>query len=90
MYRSIKVSDDAYKKAKSLGRELERSGEFPGVGKVNLSVAVGYALEKSLDALRKKRVLRESAGIWEDVDTGALKKDIYRSRDGKRRPEARL
>ena len=90
MYKSIKISDEAYKAAKALGRELEKSRELPGVHKVNMSVAVGYALERALENVKKKRILRESAGVWKDMNTEKLIKDIYKGRKLSTRPEARL
>ena len=90
MYKSIKISNEAYKAAKALGRELEKSGELPGVHKVNMSVAVGYALERALENARKKRILRESAAVWGDMDTEKLVKDIYAGRKVSTRPEVKL
>ena len=90
MYKSIKISEAAYKKAKSLSRELEKSGELPGVDNVNMSVAVGYALERTLENVKKNRILRESAGAWNDVDSEKLIKDIYEGRKVSTRSEVKL
>ncbi len=80
MYKSVKISEEAYKKAKVLSKELEKSREFPGMDKINMSVAVGYALESALEGVKKKRMLHESAGVWKDMDTDKLIKEIYESR----------
>jgi len=80
MYKSIKISEEAYKKAKSLSKELEKSGKFPGVEKVNLSTAMGYALTTALQDVKSRRMLHESAGVWKDVDTDKMIREIYESR----------
>jgi hypothetical protein len=80
MYKSIKISGEAYKNAKALSKELEKSGELPGVDKVSLSVAVGYALDRTLENLKNKRKLLSSAGVWKDIDTEKMIKEIYDSR----------
>jgi hypothetical protein len=80
MYKSIKISEEAYKKAKSLSKELEKSGELKGIVNVNMSIAVGYALDNALQTLKKRRMLHESAGVWADVDTDKMIKEIYASR----------
>jgi len=81
MYKSIKISGEAYKKAKSLSRELENSGELTGVEKVNMSIAVGYALSKTLEGIRKKNRFMSSAGGWKDYENAdKLIAEIYSSR----------
>jgi hypothetical protein len=80
MYKSVKISADAYKTAKSLTKELEKSGKFPGLEKVNLSTAMGYALTTALEDVKSKRMLHESAGVWKDVDTDKMIREIYESR----------
>jgi len=81
MYKSIKISGEAYKKAKTLSRELENSGELTGVEKVNMSVAVGYALSKALEGMRKKNKFISAAGGWKDLENAdELLADIHSSR----------
>ena len=80
MYKSVKISEDAYQKAKILSKELEKSEKLPGVEKVNLSTAMGYALTTALADLQSKRLLHESAGVWKDVDTDKMIHEIYASR----------
>ncbi len=85
MYKSIKVSDEAYKEAKSLSRELEKSGEFPGVHKVNLSEAVGYALKKTSEDLKDRRRFLSAAGGWNDMENiDMLAADLRRSRKSRK------
>jgi hypothetical protein len=90
MYRSIKVSEETYKAAKSLGSELAKEGALPGISKVNMSDAVGYALEKALENVKRKKILRETAGAWKDEDTDKLIADIYGSRRSGKRPPAKI
>jgi hypothetical protein len=80
MYKSIKISGEAYKNAKALSKELEKSKELKGVDNVNMSVAVGYALDTALKSVKKKRMLHESAGVWADLDTDKMIAEIYASR----------
>ena len=44
MYKTIKIPEEAYEKAKVLGKELEKSRVISGVFHVNLSTAISYAI----------------------------------------------
>jgi hypothetical protein len=51
-----------------------------GVRKVTLSEVVSYALLDLMEKRERKKNLRAVAGAWADLDTEAMKKDIYESR----------
>jgi hypothetical protein len=86
MYKSIKISEAAYKKAKSLSRELEKSGELPGVDNVNMSVAVGYALTKTLESIKRRREFLSAAGGWKDMENvDTLASEIRKARKNSER-----
>lgn len=90
MYKTIKISGESYKKAKSLTKELERGGNFEGVNHVSLSNAIGYAITKTLKYIRMRHKLIASSGGWSDINSKKLIDDIYRSRRLSRRPEVEL
>ncbi|MFZ2456504.1 MAG: hypothetical protein WAX07_08505 [Candidatus Altiarchaeia archaeon] len=90
MYKSIKIPEEVYDDAKALSRELEKSKELTGVHRMNMSIALGYAVSKARENLKRKRKLLASAGVWKDIDTEKLIKDIYDSRKISTRDEVRL
>ena len=71
MYKTIKIPEEAYKEAKLLSNELERSKAITGVFNVNLSTAISYAITKMLEILRKK----SSKMVSTDVDLDKLFKE---------------
>jgi len=89
-YKTVKIPEESYKKAKSLSRELEKSDEFLGAHKVNLSSTISYAIARTLNAVKKKKILMSAARGWSDMDTENLIRDIYDSRTVSTRGEVRI
>lgn len=90
MYKTVKIPEESYLKAKSLSKELEKSKELVGVSHVSLSNAISYAIIKTLENLKKRHKLISSAGGWSDMDTKKLIRDIYESRKVSARAEVEL
>lgn len=86
MFRSVKISEDAYRKAKRLADELDREA----VGKVGLSNAIAYAVKKTLEGRSRRKDMLSAAGGWSDVDGDKLIKEIYEGRLLSTRPEPRI
>ncbi len=55
MLKSVKIPEEAYKLAKILARELEKQKVFKGVYRVSISMAISYAITKTLEDLRRIR-----------------------------------
>ena len=89
-YKTVKIPEESYKKAKSLKKELEKNGEFLGAHKVNLSSTISYAISRTLNNVKKRKMLLSAAGGWADMDTESLIKDIYESRKVSTRGDIRI
>ena len=78
MYKTIKIPEAAFKNAEIIKADMAK--DVKGLRKVTLSEVVSYALMDLMEKRERKRNLRALAGAWADVDTEAMKKDIYSSR----------
>lgn len=82
MYKTIKIPIEAYKEAKVLSKELEKSRSITGVFNVNLSTAISYAVTKTLMVLRRRKKFVSAAGGWKDMENiDILMEDIYKDRE---------
>jgi hypothetical protein len=80
MYKTIKISEKAYRNAETLKREMAEDVAVKGVRKVTLSEAISAAVRDALETRDKKKHLMAAAGSWADLDCNAMLKDIYSSR----------
>jgi len=55
VYRMVKLSTKSYMILLRLKRHLETQGVLPGIEKLTMSEAVGYAATKALQQVQKKR-----------------------------------
>lgn len=82
-YKTIKISEKAYKEIMMLSKRIEKENMIPEIGKVNIGTTINFALDRAKEKLnekeRRNRFL-SSAGGWSDIDTKKLIKDIYESR----------
>ena len=91
MYKTIKIPEEAYEKAKVLGKELEKSRVISGVFHVNLSTAISYAIENMLEMLKRKKRFVSAAGGWKDMENvDKLIEEIYKDRLVSTRKEVNL
>ena len=67
MFKSVKVTEETYKKALLLKAELEKTSDLAEMGGVNLSTAIGYAVAKMLEKERRRERMKSAAGGWADV-----------------------
>lgn len=75
MYRSVKISDDAYREAKKLAKDLNKSRD----GRFGIANAIEFALKRAVDAEKRKIHLRAASGGWKDMDP-IIVEDIYKGR----------
>jgi hypothetical protein len=80
MYKTIKISETAYKHAEDLRAEFAKEEAKLGTRKISLSETVSYAINEALKTARRKDMLKASAGGWADINSDSLIKDIYASR----------
>ena len=91
MYKTVKIPEEAYKEAKILSKELEKSREIVGVYNVNLSTAISYAIEKMLESIKKRKRFLSAAGGWKDMENvDKLIEEIYKDRLISTRKEVNL
>jgi len=80
MYKTIKITEEAFRRAEDLKKEFSKEEDVKGIRKVTLSEAVSYAISQTLKDLKRREFLKSAAGGWSDIDSDALIKDIYTSR----------
>lgn len=74
--KSVKVSEDAYRKAEKLAEERGES--------------VDSIVEEGIRLVEGREKLLEAAGSWEDIDADKLIKEIYEGRKLSTRPEVKF
>lgn len=79
MLKSVKIPEEAYKDAKKLSKELEDTKLIEGLYNIKLSTAIGYAIKKTLEDIKKRKRFLSAAGGWKDIDKN-LVKEIYEGR----------
>ena len=80
MYKTIKIPETAYKVAEEIKLDMSTDDSVRGIRKVSLSEVVSYALKDLMEKRERRKRLLALAGAWSDMDTEALKKEIYSSR----------
>jgi hypothetical protein len=87
MYRSVKITDKAYREAKKLAGQMSKSGVN---GRVTISNVVSEGIELARERYVRKQRFMKLAGAWEDMDTEKLVDEIYKGRSASKRPEVNL
>jgi hypothetical protein len=80
MYKTIKIPEAAFKNAEDIKRDMSMDRGVRGIRKVTLSEVVSYALKNLKEERENRKRFTEVAGAWADMNTEALKKEIYSSR----------
>ncbi len=80
MLKSIKVSEEAYKTLKKLGRELEKEKAIEGIYKVSLTTAISVAASHLLEEIERNRRFKAAAGAWSGKDSEAVRALIHENR----------
>ncbi|MBD3261540.1 MAG: hypothetical protein GF334_07660 [Candidatus Altiarchaeales archaeon] len=78
MYKSVKISESAYRQAKKLRKDLEKTESYLGIHKVSLSEAINFAILNTANKIERRR-LKDSASGWSDIDQKIIK-EIYKTR----------
>ena len=86
MYRSVKITEKAYKEAKKMASEMSKNAP----SRLGISHIIEYALRLEAERMERRRKIEAAAGGWADMDCDALIKDIYEGRKLSTRPEIRL
>lgn len=80
MLKSIKVSEEAYKTVKKLGRELEKEKAIEGIYNVSLTMAISVAANHLLEEIERNRRFKAAAGAWSSKDSEAIRALIHENR----------
>jgi hypothetical protein len=88
MYRSVKISEKAYREAKRLAEEMNKGSGING-RKMGISNVVANGVALASDAYARKKRLMAAAGGWADMDPSIVD-EIYKSRLVSTRPEIKL
>jgi len=88
MYKSVKISEEAYLEANKL-KDLLKNRDA-NIGRVGISNAIEYALHLALDNEGRKKKLLSAAGAWKNMDCDKLIREIYEGRKVSTRPSYEL
>ena len=80
MLKTIKVSEEAYKAVKKLGREIEKEKAIEGVYNVSLTTAISFAVNRVLEDMERNRRFKAAAGAWSSEESEAIRTLIHESR----------
>ena len=80
MLKTIKVSEEAYKAVKRLGKELEKEKAIEGIYNVSLTTAISFAVNRVLEGMERNRRFKAAAGAWSKEDAEAIRALIHENR----------
>ncbi|MFC2162712.1 hypothetical protein ACFLRF_03450 [Candidatus Altiarchaeota archaeon] len=90
MFKSVKISEDAYLEAKKLAGEMNKDIKLAGGRNMGISNVLAEAIHLARDNYHRKKRVMKLAGAWKDVDSNELIKDVYDDRSRGSRPEVGL
>ncbi len=80
MLKTIKVSEEAYKAVKRLGREIEKEKAIEGIYNVSLTTAISFAVNRTLEDMERNRRFKAAAGAWSEKAAEEVRKLIHETR----------